>query len=342
MLLTKYCLLVPLPKGMKFFYVQKGKQLEEDLLHAMSGLQDLNLSIDDYCDQIDELETQKQEVVKNAFCHFFMVVPDFWLRSIESRIPLTNSHQVKSLAALALASEVSHLAPNSVCYRYRITSEPNHDWQIEVASAPKRIFDLASGFLQKPLRFKGIIPAQDCLALLADDKVRPNRFTDLEQLSLKPKMKPEPYLKRYAKSWLLLLCLTFMSQLLLLYLYESEKQSLARAELGLQQVKRSTSSLTKVENNESAQVARELLQSLPLDIRVNSIVSENDITRLGVSLSSERLLTIYPLWQSKWKGYQLLLKDEWLQPLTLFSKEMDNQNNRTRSVLNVVIQIQKY
>lgn len=340
MLLSKYFLLLPLAHGFRLFSVIPKENQNDGLQHALSNLQqDLIQSVDEYlaqdialyCD--DELNKQ----LESPLSQVFLVVPDCWLRRIESRLPLTDSEQVRSLAALALASEVSHLAPESVCYRYLVTPEDKNEWQLEVTTAPKDLYDSVTKILPKTSRFKGLLSAQDCIELLENT---PNKLDHLFKLSINPSTKQATRKRYYTRPWLILLCLAFISQLVLLYSYESEKQSLARETFKLTQIQSSVSSLAKVKANKAADVTRELIQSLPLGVRIDSIVSEGNIAWLGISLESEHLLELLPKWQTRWHSFDFLLMDEWLQPIQLKYSVPQKSMIRTRSVLHVVIQIQ--
>jgi len=341
MLLNRYFLLLSLPSGFHLFSIKPNSNQNSELKHALSSLhKGLTQSVEEYlaqdivihCDDV----TNKQ--LESPFSQVFLVVPDIWLRCIESRLPLTDSAQVRSLAALALASEVSHLAPDLVCYRYLVKPVEKNEWQLQVTTAPKVIYDSVMQLLPNPARFKGLLSAQDCINLLENSSYK---LGDLFKLSIRPSSKQDAQARYYSRPWLLLLCLAFVSQLVLLYSYESEKQALARESFNLTQTQAKVSSLIKVKTNKAAIVARELMQSLPLNVRVDSIVSEQGITWLGISLEGEYLLELLPKWQERWNKFDFLLMDEWLQPMQ--SKTLHSQNLmiRTRSVLHVVIQIQK-
>lgn len=340
MLLTKYFLLLSLPSGLRLFSIKPKENQNDDLLHALSSLQEgLTQSVDEYLTQDIDIKSDDgvNKQLKSPFSQVFLVVPDCWLRRIESRLPLTDSEKVKSLAALALASEVSHLAPDSVCYRYLVTPEEKNKWQLQVTTAPKVIYDTVTKLLPKSSRFNGLLSAQDCMELL---EKTPHKLDRLFKLSINPSTKQETGIRYHARSWLLLLCLAFISQLVLLYSYESEKQSLAREAFKLTQIQANASSLAKVKTNKAALVARELIQSLPLGVRVDSIVSEKNTVWLGISLDSEHLLELLPKWKSRWGGFDFLLMDEWLQPIELKYFHPQKLMIRTRSVRHVVIQIQ--
>jgi len=341
MLLSKNFLLLSLPNGFHLFSIKPKANQNSDLQHALSGLQKgLTQSVDEYLAQdiVIQSDDEVNKRLLSPFSQIFLVVPDIWLRCIESRLPLTDSAQVRSLAALALASEVSHLAPDLVCYRYLVKPEDKNEWQLQVTTAPKVIYDSVTKLLPNAARFKGLLSAQDCINLLEKPS---HKADDLFKLSIRPSTKQDTQTRYYTRPWLLLLCLAFVSQLVLLYSYESEKQALARESHNLTQTQANASSLVKVKTNKAAIVARELMQSLPLGVRVDSIVSEQGVAQLGISLESERLLELLPRWQERWHTFDFLLMDEWLQPLKFESLHSQKPRIRTRSVLHVVIQIQK-
>jgi hypothetical protein len=343
MLLTKYYLLVCLPEGIHFYDLNlNNKQGYKSLTDLLLLQQSLHLSMDDYLSQGMCLELSKQErkLLTSPLCQVFLLVPDAWIRSIETQLPLTNSRQVKSLAALALASEVSHLAPERVCYRYT-ANEQNDEWLLSVTTASKGIYDVICDKLPKASRFKGIVSQQDCFQLFTGQSVK-QPYKALAALSITPSIKQASITAaQYAQRWVALLCMVFISQLVLLFSYESEKQDLEAAAFRLEQAQLNSVSLAQVRPNQTSLVAKKMMQLLPLDIRINSISSENDVSWLGISVDSEQLLTGFSVWQNKWKNVQLTLMDEWQQPINLEDIKQAYPATRTRSVLNVVIQIQQ-
>jgi hypothetical protein len=343
MLLTKYYLLVCLPEGIHFYDLNlNNKQGHKSLTDLLLLQQSLHLSMDDYLSQGMCLELSKQErkLLTSPLCQVFLLVPDAWIRSIETQLPLTNSRQVKSLAALALASEVSHLAPERVCYRYS-ANEKDDEWLLSVTTASKGIYDVICDKLPKASRFKGIVSQQDCFQLFTGQSVKqPHKA--LAALSITPSIKQASInAAQYAQRWVALLCMVFISQLVLLFSYESEKQDLEAAAFRLEQAQLNSVSLAQVRPNQASLVAKKMMHLLPLDIRINSISNENDVSWLGISVDSEQLLTSFSVWQNKWKNVQLTLMDEWQQPINLEDIKQAYPTTRTRSVLNVVIQIQQ-
>ncbi|WP_438462742.1 hypothetical protein [Marinomonas sp. PE14-40] len=343
MWLTKYYLLVCLPEGICFYDLSlNNKQGYKSLADLLLLQQSLHLSMDEYLSQDVCLDLNKQErkLLTSPFCQVFLLVPDAWIRSIETLLPLTDSRQVKSLAALALASEVSHLAPERVCYRYRVNGQDD-EWQLSVTTAPKGIYDFISEQLPKVSRFKGLIPQQDCQQLLLNHTMK-HPHKQLASLSIKPSFKQTNFTaSQYARRWVALLCLVFVSQLVLLFSFESEKQRLDKAAFHLEQTQYNSVTLAKVSPNQASIIAKKMMQILPLDIRINSISNEKNTSWLGISIDSEQLLTGFSSWQQKWKNVELTLMDEWQQPINLEDIEQKYPATRTRSVLNVVIQIQQ-
>lgn len=343
MLLTKYYLLVCLPKSVSLFELNlKAKQGDVALAELLALQQGLTLSMDEYLAQgiTIELGRYKKNVFTSPFNQFYLVVPDAWLRSIESRLPLVDSCQVRSLAALALASEVSHLTPELVCYRYSVSGQQD-DWLLRVTTVPKVVYDVIGALLPKSSRFKGLISHQDCLDELCTSTTSKLTEDTLLTLSMKPSFEQKNHSSQDGRRWILLLCLAFISQLILLFSYEAEIQTLAKAQLNLEQAKLSAAPLAKLKINQAGLVARQIMQVLPLDVRVNSISSENGMAWLGISIKSETLVEMLPNWQAQWNKFQLSLMDEWQQPMKIESLNSQYLSDRTRSVLHVVIQIQK-
>lgn len=346
MLFSKYYILLSLPTGISFFRLTSKGKLNNALLKSLLSVQDCDaITFEQYLANGMTLEITpgRKRALSSPFSKVFFVVPDSGLRFIESRLPLTDSHQVKNLAALALASEVNHLAPELVCYRYLVKSQENSDWLIQVTSAPKSIYDHIALLLPKASRFQGLLSSSDCLSLFevgnkADKK---SQLNQLPSLCIKPREKQGLQGKSHVRTWLFIICFAFLSQLLLLYSYESEKQEHARMAMALSQSQAKSIKLATFKINQSALLARELIQSLPLDVRVNSIVNEADSAWLGLSVSQARLLSLLPSWQDKWRDFEFLLLDEWLQPISVILEQTQIPMIRTRSVLHVVIQIQK-
>lgn len=343
MWLTKYYLLVCLPEGIGFYDLSLSKKQGNKPLDDLLLLQQsLHLSMDEYLSQGMCLDLSKQErkLLTSPFCQVFLLVPDAWIRSIETQLPLTHSRQVKSLAALALASEVSHLAPERVCYRYSVNGQEDA-WQLSVTTTSKGIYDCISNLLPNASRFKGLIPQQDGQQLLLNHAIK-QPHKQLAGLSIKPSFKQTNFIaSQYARRWVALLCLVFISQLVLLFTFEFEKQRLDKAAFHLEQAQLKSATLAKVNPNQASITAKKMMQLLPLDIRINSISNENNTSWLGVSIDSEQLLTSFSSWQQKWKDVELTLMDEWQQPINLEDIEQKYPTTRTRSVLNVVIQIQQ-
>lgn len=343
MLLRKYYLLVCLAEGVRFFDLNlRSHQGYTSLCELLSLQKSLTLSMDEYLAQDIKVnfDAYQRRALASPFSHVFVLVPDAWLRSIETRLPLSDSTQVKSLAALALASEVSHLTPEKVCYRYY--AEPQQEeWQLNVTTAPKQVYDVIGFLLPKLSRLKGVISHQDCRDEICCSQTSTFKLNKLAALTLKPSYEQTNRSAQYGRRWILFLCIAFVSQLLLLFSYEAEKQTLEKAQFNLEQQKLKTVSLAKPIINSASKVARELMQTLPQGVRVNSITSEGSVSWLVVSIESEQLLSLFPRWQGKWKKYQLSLMDEWQQPIRVDDINSQFSTTGTRSVLRVVIQIQK-
>lgn len=343
MLLIKYYLLLPLAKSFKLFSLKSSGEMSQGFHQELIRVQDdFSLSIEDYLAQEPKLEDplQLKKILVSPFSRVFLAVPDIWLRSIKTKLPLTDSEKVKSLAALALASEISHLTPDQVCYRHTVDAHEENRWQLDVTTAPKLIYDFVQALLPKASRFHGLVSAKDCNDLLFNQNDAVS-LACLYKLTIRPSNEQEAYVPFYARPSLILICLAFISQLALLYSYESEKHILAVAQMNLAQAQANSVSLASIQLNPSAKVAKEVMQSLTEEIRIDSIISEDNVAWLGLTLDSKYLLSAFPIWQSKWQGYTFTLMDEWLQPIDVSTLNLQQPTMRTRSVLNVVIQIQK-
>lgn len=277
-------------------------------------------------------------LIESVLADSYLVIPDHWTSQSKNSVELMASNHVYDIAGLALASEVSHLAPELVCYR----SEQHNSNQMSVITCPIAIIEYVQELFKTQRKVKGIVLFSDFKRLTEaklSAKVWAKKLSQLCLTSFQKKleMREQPY-----QRWFILFSLIAVTQGAMFWIYQDQK-SLTQQKLLAYEQKRSQALYLETENINPAYVpVTKLIQTLPAHIRFNGLTSQVNSIVIELTGETSALEVLVQSWSTDWPNLKFQLLDGSVsrhRQFMLIEELTDNHPDRTRSVQDVVIEI---
>lgn len=280
----------------------------------------------------------------NPLLRFYLVVPDKWVAQETRSLPLHASSVVQSLAGLALASEVSHLVPESLLYHYKVQQEKGH--QIDQRESQTTLMQIKVCALEpvekiqsccaKKRAFTGVIRLSDCQQILNASTGRVRLIKDIANQSLVPYRPQQLEIKKKCRQWRWLIGAIIATQVSCFSYYQYNKIAfgqlqerlltqplIANVAINDQSLERGRQKLaanSEINMPESAyQVATKIMQTLPPTIRLDAFDANKEQASLQLTGTQSQLASYLSLWQVDWPEWDLHMQP-YTQTSALYEK----------------------
>lgn len=329
--------------------------LQECLEKTIDAFQCSQTSMAEYCDFLSSLPADHTEIrldddvkehltthyllsdlLNNPFVCVYLIVPDHWVTTLSRAIDLSSSFDVHVLAGLALASEMIHLDPDLLCYRFSIREKQ----YIEVHACSVQIVRQLESLLTKPVKLDGLIRATDCLDTIKHVSSNKRILQQLPTHRLSSYQQKVTERSKTSKKWILLLFFLFSVQVSAFAYHDFLSTQVGTLSARIAHVKNQQFSLPSAQVNESYRILEEMLGGLSQSIRFNSIRILPDVCELQLTGSNEQLKEQVRKWQSRWPEFLFQLHvDESDDQIATHTSTTIHKQTRTRSVHDAVVKI---
>ena len=298
-------------------FTQERWQLCSDAQSVSSILDDLQAPIEATSSVIDSewlcqsLQRDWPELQANwpdKIHSLYVVLPDSDITHAEETITGLVGEPLYALAALSIASENSHLAPNALCYAYRVYQTDDLGQILAVQACPLAYWHAIESVLVE-VRLAGVV-ARDAW------QQQQHRATPLAML--KPYEADAWQWSQQKRLWRRFLVTSLMVQLLAASLwfflqYQSQQAHQAKHALAGQM-----SELSLGLSPESAyQEVLEVIANLPIQVRLNQLHYSPRGVQLDMHVTAATLDSLLAKWQQRWPKWRLTQQVLSSEPRTL-------------------------
>lgn len=229
-----------------------------------------------------------------------LVIPSDWVMSQQTSLPLVPTPELVRLASLALSSELSHLAPEQVCYRYQIRLQSEQMTEVEVFVVSLDLWSFIVERLSSGTRLVALITHVDYLNWLEHPREK-----TLTQLSLKPfsehDRKRVPKWYGWYRCLMINLTLAMVCTTVLVMLQQSKHEALQV----LQRQQQEQPSLDRVESYVPSPLIASMnsvLNELPETIRLDAYRQKKNLITITLTGREQNLNDVLEEWQQQWRS----------------------------------------